>query len=172
MRKLTLGLCLTLWLGLVACNRPPAEPSAEPASAEEIRPTHMPEFTLKDTAGREVSSASFQGKVLIVDIWATWCKPCEKEMPEFEKLQKKYGEQGFAVIGIALDTDPADVAKFTHRLGVTYTILMGTPEALEKWGGLEGLPTTFVVDRAGRVRKKVIGFEYPEEFDQAVRELL
>lgn len=171
MRKLVLALALTV-VGFTACNRPSAEPPAEPVSGEAIRPTHMPEFTLKDTAGREVSSASFKGKVLIVDIWATWCKPCEKEMPEFEKLQKKHGERGFAVIGIAMDTNPAGVAAFTKRLGVTYTILMSTPEALEKWGGLEGLPTTFVVDREGRVRKKVIGFEYPEEFEKAVRPLL
>ncbi len=75
------------------------------------------------------------------------------------------------VVGIAMDTDRAEVTRFAKRLDIRYTLLMGTPEVQEKLG-IQGLPTTFVVDREGRVRKKVIGFEYPEEFEKAIRELL
>ncbi len=151
-----------------------ASPAARPAgdaAGPETPVEVLAEFTLRDVSGREVSSASFRGKVLLLDYWATWCAPCEKEMPEFQKMQDRYGDQGLVVVGIAMDTDPADVERFAKRLGIGYTLLMGTLEVQEKLG-IQGLPTTFVVDREGRIRKKVIGFEYPEEFEKTVRELL
>jgi thiol-disulfide isomerase/thioredoxin len=130
----------------------------------------LPTFVFKDLDGREVSSEKFRGKVLLVDVWATWCPPCKEEMPWFQGLQDAYGAQGLEVIGISIDPDPEDAARFAKELGVRYTMLH-RPEVMQEWG-LLGLPTTFVVDRDGAIRRKVVGFEYKQAFEAAVKELL
>ena len=93
-------------------------------------------------------------------------------MPGFEQLQSEYRARGLVVIGIALDEDAAEVSRFARELGVHYRLLLANDEVQERWGGIQGIPTTFLVDRNGAVRKKVIGFEYKEEFETALRELL
>ena len=135
-------------------------------------PGRMPAFRLKDISGREFSSEELRGKVALVDFWATWCALCRKEMPGFEELQKKYRDRGLVVVGIALDSDAGEVAKFARELGVTYRLLLSQSEVEQVWGGILGIPTTFLVDRDGVVRKRVIGFEYKEEFEKALQELL
>src|SRR5262245_29443984 len=84
----------------------------------------LPSFSLNDVLGRgEVSSDRFKGKVLIVDVWATWCEPCKKEMPWFQALADKYGNRGVEVVGISIDPSPSEAAKFANELGVHYTLL-------------------------------------------------
>jgi peroxiredoxin len=134
-------------------------------------PLRMPDFTLKDLQGNTVTSEQFRGKILLVDFWATWCAPCKQEMPGFEKLHKRFHEKGLEVIGIALDPDPQQVAKFARSLGVSYTILLGDSEVLQKWKIL-GIPTTFIIDRSGVILKQVVGFEYEEVFEKSLEELL
>lgn len=173
----------TCWLALIAalllfagCGGPPALPE-KPAVAGQPAPPPgevgglLPVFRLEDTAGREISSDDFRGKVLLVNYWATWCKPCETEMPGFQQLQDTYGPRGFAVIGIAMDTNPRDVAAFARKHNIRYPLLMGTPEVQERFGVL-GIPTTMLVDRQGVVRYKVIGFEYKEAVEAELKKLL
>jgi peroxiredoxin len=151
------------FLLLASCR--PAGPPAPP-------PDRMPRFTLKDVDGREFSSEELRGKVALVDFWMTTCEPCRREMPGFEQLQNEYRDRGLVVIGIALDEDAAEVSRFARELRVHYRLLLSNQEVQERWGGIQGIPTTFLVDRSGVVRKKVIGFEYKEEFEKALRELL
>lgn len=171
-------LTLTLFVPLSGCRSNSADSSKQPVIEKVTTQTHktesgrMPEFTLRDVSGREVSSGQFEGKVMLVDFWATWCAPCRKEMPGFEELNKRYKDRGFAVIGIALDSDPAIVTRFAKEIGVTYTLLMGNSDVQERWGGLQGIPTTFLVDRNRVIRRKVIGFEYKEAFEAALKEIL
>ena len=82
-------------------------------------PERMPDFGLKDLAGREVSAAQFRGKVVLLDFWATWCGPCKKEMPGYERLYRRYKDRGLVVLGISADSDAGLVAKFGKELGVT-----------------------------------------------------
>jgi thiol-disulfide isomerase/thioredoxin len=167
-------LCLA-GLGLAGCNQHPASspPIQAVIAAGEIG-SHLPEFTVKDLQGREISSADLHGKVILVDFWATWCQPCKKEMPGYQKLLDRYGSSGFAVIGFKFDTmmDTEDPVQFANKLGVRYPLGVAPDDLKQKFGGIEGLPTTMLYDRQGILRKKVIGFEYKDAFESALRPLL
>jgi cytochrome c biogenesis protein CcmG/thiol:disulfide interchange protein DsbE len=175
MRQSRTGLALLSLLLLLGCAASPPEsaPVDHGGMSEGIQPkdlTTLPDFAFRDLAGGVVSSDKYAGKVLLVDVWATWCPPCKQEMPWFQELQEEYGSQGFEVIGISIDPSPADAARFAEEIGISYQLL-SHPEIMREWG-LLGLPTTFVVDRSGTIRRKVVGFEYKETFKEAVRELL
>jgi thiol-disulfide isomerase/thioredoxin len=146
------------------------EPTAvqSPPSTSALK--RMPDFRLKDTSGREFTLQQFRGKVLLVDFWATWCAPCRKEMPGYQELFRRYKDRGFEVVGIAADSDSAAVSRFGKKLGITYPLLVNGMD-VQRYG-VEGLPTTILVDRKGFIRKTVIGFEYTQVIESAARELL
>lgn len=129
---------------------------------------------MKDLQGREISSADLSGKVVLVDFWATWCQPCKKEMPGYQKLLDRYGSRGFTVIGFKFDTmmDMEDPVQFAKKIGVRYPLAVAPDDLKQKFGGIEGLPTTMLYDRQGILRKKVIGFEYTDAFESALKPLL
>lgn len=161
--------------GLAGCNRNPVSLAQRRAAiaAGEVG-SHLPDFALKDLQGNEVSSAGFRGKVVLIDIWATWCQPCKKEMPGYQKLLDRYGSRGFAVVGlksnIMMDTE--DPIQFAKEIGVHYPLAVASADVVQKFGGIEGLPTTMIYDRQGILRKKVIGFDYVENFESALKPLL
>ena len=168
-------LCLT-GLGLAGCNPRPAsspQPIQAVIAAGEIG-SHLPEFSVKDLQGREISSADLRGKVVLVDFWATWCQPCKKEMPGYQKLLDLYGSRGFAVIGFKFDTmiDMEDPLQFAKKIGVLYPLAVAPDDLKQQFGGIEGLPTTMLYDRQGILRKKVIRFEYTDAFESALKPLL
>jgi thiol-disulfide isomerase/thioredoxin len=134
----------------------------------------MPDFLVEDLQGHNISSADLQGKVVLVDFWATWCQPCKQEMPGYQKLLDRYGSQGFIVLGFKFDTmaDTEDPIKFVKKIGVRYPISVATDGLKQKFGGIEGLPTTMLYDRQGILRQKVIGFEYADTFESYVKPLL
>jgi thiol-disulfide isomerase/thioredoxin len=134
----------------------------------------LPDFSLKDLQGHLVSSADLRGKVVLIDIWATWCQPCKKEMPGYQKLLDRYASRGFAVVGLKSDImrDQEDPVKFAKQIGVHYPLAVASADIVQKFGGIQGLPTTLLYDRQGILRKKVIGFEYTEAFESALKVLL
>jgi thiol-disulfide isomerase/thioredoxin len=173
------GKCLLLLVvvgvGLAGCNRNPAghtQPRAAVAAGEVG--SRLPDFDLKDLQGNEVSSARLRGKVVLIDIWATWCQPCKKEMPGYQKLLDRYGSRGFAVVGLKSDImmDAEDPIRFAKEIGVHYPLAVASADIVQKFGGIEGLPTTMIYDRRGILRKKVIGFDYTENFESALKPLL
>jgi len=116
-----------------------------------IRGKAAPAFELPDLKGAKVHAADFKNKVLLVNFWATWCAPCIVEIPWFVEFQNKYGPQGLQVIGISLDeTGTKDVKPFVEKHHMTYPILLGNDKTAEQFGGILGLPTTFIVDRDGK----------------------
>ena len=129
---------------------------------------------MKDLQGREISAGDLRGKVVLIDFWATWCQPCKKEMPGYQRLLDRYGSRGFAVVGFKFDTmtDTEDPLLFAKRIGVRYPLAVASDELKQKFGGIEGLPTTMLYDRQGALRKKVIGFEYTDAFESALKGLL
>src|SRR5215467_1781622 len=168
-------LLLTFALvGILGCN----QPAAGPAPREVTIPTgeigsRLPDFTVKDLQGHRISSADFQGKVVLVDFWATWCQPCKKEMPGYQELLDRYGSRGFTVVGFKFDTmmDTEDPLQFAKKIGVRYPLALATDDLKKKFGGIEGLPTTMLYDRQGALRKKIIGFEYTDAFEAVIRQL-
>jgi thiol-disulfide isomerase/thioredoxin len=170
-------LLLTLAaLGLARCNPHSASPSSTKESviaAGEIG-SRLPDFSTKDLQGRDISSADLHGKVVLIDFWATWCEPCKKEMPGYQKLLGSYGSRGFAVVGFKFDTmmDMEDPVLFAKRIGVHYPLAVAVDDLKQKFGGIEGLPTTMLYDRQGILRAKIIGFEYTDAIESEVKPLL
>ena len=168
-------LLLVILVGLAGCNQNPAslnQPRAAVAAGEVG--SRLPDFALKDLQGNEISSARLRGKVVLIDIWATWCQPCKKEMPGYQKLLDKYGSRGFAVVGLKSEImmDTEDPIRFAKEIGVHYPLAVASPDVVQKFGGIEGLPTTMIYDRQGILHKKVIGFEYTDNFESALKPLL
>ena len=165
-------LCL---VGLAGCNRPasPAQAMETKVAAGEIG-SRLPDFSATDLQGQHIASADLRGKVVLIDIWATWCGPCKKEMPGYQKLADKYSARGFAVVGLKANMmpDTENPLAFAKKIGVHYPLVVATDDLLKKFGGLEGLPTTLLYDRDGILRKKIIGFEYTKVFESALKPLL
>lgn len=136
--------------------------------------SRLPDFSVKDLHGREISSDDLKGKVVLIDFWATWCQPCKKEMPGYQKLVDLYGSRGFAVVGLKFDTmkDMENPAVFAKKIGVHYPIAVATEDLKQKFGGIEGLPTTMLYDRHGLLCKKIIGFEYTDAIETDLKPLL
>ena len=132
-----------------------------------------PDWELTDLNGRTTKSSDFHGKVLILDFWATWCAPCRVEIPHFVELQKQYGDKGLTVIGVSLDEQGQEVVKkFVKRLGVNYAIVMGNEKVVEAYGGIDAIPTTFVIDRQGRIVSPHMGYDDKKVFEKEIQSLL
>jgi thiol-disulfide isomerase/thioredoxin len=110
---------------------------------------------------------------VLIDFWATWCQPCKKEMPGYQKLVDSYGSRGFTVIGFKFDTmmDMEDPSLFAKKIGVRYPLAVAPDDLKQKFGGIEGLPTTMLYDSQGILRKKVIGFEYTNVIESELKAL-
>jgi thiol-disulfide isomerase/thioredoxin len=172
-RLLSLSLAM---LGLVGCNQrsaSPPQPKEHAITVGDIG-SRLPEFSVKDLQGREISSADLRGKVVLIDFWATWCQPCKKEMPGYQRLLDRYGSRGFAVVGFKFDVmkDTEDPVLFAKRIGVHYPLAVATDDLKEKFGAIQGLPTTILYDRQGVLCNMVIGFEYAETFEADLKRLL
>lgn len=174
--KRTLLLITLVATGFTGWTPHPAKPFAaqQPEIAAGEISSHLPQFSLKDLRGKELSSAYLSGKVVLVDFWATWCQPCKKEMPGYQKLADIYGKRGFVVIGFKFDTmaDSEDPVSFARRIGVRYPLAVASDDLRARFGGIEGLPTTMLYDRQGILRKKIIGFEYTSVVESELKPLL
>lgn len=132
-----------------------------------------PDFTLKDLNGNNVSLSDYAGKLVFVNFWATWCPPCRAEIPGFIRLYDKYKDQGLAIIGISADRDGIEVVKrFVDANKVNYPIVMYNMEVIQKYGGITGIPTTFVVNRKGEVVNKFVGFPGEQAFENEIQKWL
>jgi thiol-disulfide isomerase/thioredoxin len=174
-RKYVLLSALAL-VGLAGCSKAPAgpaKPKPTAVAAGEVG-SRLPEFVATDLRGHQISPADLHGKVVLIDFWATWCQPCKKEMPGYQKLLDHYGPQGFVVIGFKFDTmrDAKNPLQFAKEIGVRYPLVVASDDIKQKFGGIEGLPTTMLYDRRGILRDKVIGFEYTDHFEQELKPLL
>lgn len=132
-----------------------------------------PAWKLKDVNGVEVTSAQFKGKVVVVDFWATWCPPCREEIPGYIQLVKKYGKDGLVIVGVSLDqAGPSVVKTYAEKTGVNYPLVMGDDEVVAAFGGMEAIPTTFLIDRDGKIRDRKVGAEPTADYEKKIVALL
>ncbi len=138
-----------------------------------------PVFSLPDMNGRKVDLASFKGKVIVLEFWATWCAPCREEIPVVNQIYKAYREKGLVVIGISLDRKPPqEVKKFLDEMQVEYLNVMGNEETLERYsqvanlGPIRGIPATFVIDRQGRICQRYMGLTGKRILEEAIKAVL
>ena len=126
-----------------------------------------PEFSLPNLKGETVHLSDFKGKVVILDFWATWCGPCKMEIPHFAELLKRHGAKGFAIVGVAMDEPGAEVVRpFVTKNKIEYHVLLGDTYTANKYGGVNALPTTFLIDRKGKIVRKYIGYRSLESFEE------
>ena len=146
---------------------------ATPTAGKAQHDVSAPEFTLKDETGKTVDLKKLKGKVVVVNFWATWCGPCKAEIPGMVKIYDKYKSKGLEIVGISLDQGGwDDVRPFLQKIRVSYPVVLGNQQVADDYGGISAIPTTFVVDRKGKVVEKHLGYLSPEEFEQKIKALL
>lgn len=155
-------------IGLI-CSQTPSALAQEVPSAG----APAPGWKLTGLDGKTVKLSDFRGKVVILNFWATWCMPCRVEIPHFVELQKQYGDRGLAIIGVSLDEQgPEVVKKFVKQIGMNYLVVTGNEKIVAAYGGIEGIPTTFVIDRKGRIVRGYIGYNDKAVFEKEIQSLL
>ena len=153
-----------------------SNPPSQPTFSAEGKPE--PDLKLKDLDGKDVSLSDYRGKVVFLNFWATWCDPCRVEIPWLIDMQAKYASRGFTVVGVAMDDEgKSAVAPFIakerfdvngQQLPMGYPILLGTDEAADKFGGVLGYPTSFLISRDGKVVAKFQGLKSSDELRKAI----
>ena len=139
----------------------------------DVQGVQAPDFELVSVDGRKVKLSDFRGKAVVLNFWATWCAPCKIEMPWFVDLQNHYGSDGLAILGVAMDdSDPQKIAQFASEMGVNYPVLLGTNKVSEAYGDVEYLPTTFYINRQGKIVGKVAGLIGKAEIEDDAKKAL
>lgn len=141
--------------------------------AGDVKGKTAPDFTLDTLEGQSVKLSDYRGKAVLLNFWATWCGPCKVEMPWFVDLQKQYGSQGLQIIGVAMDDSGKDaIDKFAKEMGVNYLILQGKEAVGDAYGGVLGLPTTFFIDRNGKIIDSSSGLIGKGEIEENIKKAL
>lgn len=161
-----------LVLGLMAgCSRPSKQPTSELKPESQRKPA--PNFSLKDADGKPVNLSDFRGKVVLVNFWATWCGPCEAEIPWFVEFEKQYKDRGFAVIGVSMDDDGwKSVRPYVASHKINYHIVSGSEVVSQQFGDINALPTSFVLDREGRIASSHEGLIDKADYQNEIVKLL
>jgi peroxiredoxin len=161
---------LAVALALPACS-PPPKPASHLKAEASRKPA--PNFSLKDADGRVVQLSDFRGKVVLLNFWATWCDPCRIEIPWFVEFERQHKGQGFAVVGVSMDEDGWQAIKpFVSETGINYRVLLGDEKVSDLYGGIDSLPTSFVIDREGRIAAVHIGLVSKSRYENDLQQLL
>lgn len=176
MRRTTLPRLVTLVLltalsALLGCAASPAQ-DRQPIIRLVRNPDPAPDFKLQDLDGKPLTLASFRGKVILLNFWATWCGPCRVEVPDLIELQNKY-KDSVQVIGLATDDeDQQGIKEFVKEFRINYPVALATTDIRFQYGGIPALPTVFLLDTQGRIVQKHEGLRDPELFDTEIRAIL
>ncbi len=132
-----------------------------------------PDFTLKDLNGDVCRLADFRGRVVLLNFFATWCGPCRQELPDFVRLYERFKDKGLEIIGVSLDQEGEAVLRpFIRQYGITFPIVLGTREVVLNYGGIKGIPTTFIIDHNGAIRDHFVGLRPRYVMEESVKKLL
>ena len=165
---------VVLGQGIFQCSEPSSESGRVPKEE-----SFAPSFVLPDIMGEKVKFSEFQGKAILLNFWATWCAPCRREVPRLNELYEKHAKEGLVVIGISLDYGKPEVVRdFLQGKKIAFVILMGNKEIVGTYGripgfgSIRGIPTTYLIDRKGRVVQKFVGSTSEKRMEEALRPLL
>ncbi len=139
------------------------------------RADKVPNFSWKDSTGRLIDYDSFQGKITLINFWATWCGPCKKELPDLVAMSRELASRGVKIIGVSEDRGSnalEDVKSFVHDNGIPYLIVISNDELEEAFGNVRQLPTSFLVDEHGKIIQTFVGARTKEIFTEAITALL
>jgi len=149
-----IALALTITLCLFACK-------SRPASTNDNAPIQLkgpaPDFELENVAGGKIKAADLKGKISVVDFWATWCEPCWSEVPKFNKMAEELRGKDVQILAITVQSPYADIKPKVKELGMKYTVLVGNDDVEERFGGMIGYPTTFIISKDWKIYKKYMG---------------
>jgi cytochrome c-type biogenesis protein len=160
---------LEKWLNVKSTSTVATTPAPAPGNAA-FQPA--PDFTLSGLEGQPLRLSELRGRVVMLNFWATWCGPCRAEIPELNAMQRDLKAQGLTIIGVDWDDTVEGVREFQQELPQDYTVLLGGEEVQSLFGGIPSLPTTYIIDRDGRIRQKIIGARGRAVFEAAIKPLL
>jgi peroxiredoxin len=159
------GLVAALYVGTHRRGNPVA---TNPATAAAL----APQLTMVDLDGHSWDTSTLKGQVVLVNFWAAWCTPCTDEVPKLIGLQQKYGSEGFQTIGISMEDKEPALRDFYRKYKMNYPVVIGSEQIAQDYGGILGLPTTFLIGRDGRIRSKHAGLADFSQLEQEIASLL
>ncbi|MEQ1947063.1 MAG: TlpA disulfide reductase family protein [Bryobacteraceae bacterium] len=161
---------------LLGCMRNPPAATQAPADSEiraEAQRKPAPDFALKDVNGSPVKLSDYKGKVVLLNFWATWCGPCKLEIPWFMEFEQKYKDRDFAVLGVSFDDDGwKSVKPYITEHKLNYRVMIGSEEIGQLYGNVDALPTSFVIDRQGRIAAEHTGLVDKQDYQNEILKLL
>ena len=142
-------------------------------TAQQEKREKAPNFSLQTQNGKVIELSKLTGKVVLVNFWATWCPPCRAEIPDFIEVYNTYKSKGFEIVGIALDEDGwSKVAPYIEKAKMNYPVVLGSAKVVQQYGGIEAIPTTFIVDKKGYIAGSQVGLLSKELVEQKLKSLL
>jgi len=172
------GFFIALIIVLFVVNNSGSEPEQGPyppnyVPAAQKSSALAPDFTLPTTDGKMLKLSSLRGKVVIIDFWATWCPPCRKGIPDLIDIKKRYGSKGVEIIGVSVDTDTKDeVIPFIKEKGINYPVVYGNQTVYMQYGGIRAIPTTFVIDKEGKIVASYEGLVPKITYENHIKKIL
>src|SRR5664279_4017995 len=164
MNKVLFPVLIVLAFSFSNCGKNKPDENSQPVNLSYVPGENAalnkpaPDFTLASTGDKNIKLSDYRGKVVILDFWATWCPPCRRGIPDLIEIQKEYGND-VVVIGISMDTDSkSDVVPFIKQMGVKYHIAYADAGVVQAYGGVESIPTSFVIDKNGNIVDNHIGW--------------
>jgi thiol-disulfide isomerase/thioredoxin len=178
LNKLISSVLIVLALSFAGCDKNTSDDNSREVNLTYVPGEHAalnkpaPDFTLASVDGKRIKLSDYKGKVVIVDFWATWCPPCRRGIPDLIEIQKEYGKD-VVVIGISVDTDTkGDVASFIKQMGINYPVAYADAGVAQSYGGVESIPTSFVIDINGNIVDSHVGLVPKSEFTSVLNKLL
>jgi peroxiredoxin len=177
MRNLSTFAVAAALLTLAGCSSAPQQKAAEEPAEVNVKPLAQrqsaPKFELKDADGKTVTPEEYKGRVLLLNFWATWCVPCKAEIPWFQEFEHTYKDKGFAILGVSMDEEGWGTVKpYVAERKITYRMVIGNEEVSTRYGGIDSLPTTFIIDKEGKIAAIHTGLVSKATYQKEIEGLL